>query len=128
MNITYFYAMLSDALGGPRIESVYRPQPYPIGMGSVETEWTHRSFGFVADVHGPPTGYGHINIVDPPTTPFTALVQQGEAPISSAYLVLDAASAEGPAVQSIGLSVEDDASTESILLRVCVHHPRTLGS
>ena len=54
---THLYAMLSDALGGPRISPVHRPKLYPIGIGIVESERTHHSFGFVADVHGPPTGY-----------------------------------------------------------------------
>jgi hypothetical protein len=64
-DITHFYTLLSDTLSGPRIESVHHPKPYPIGI-IVEIEWTNRSFGFVPDVHDPPTEYGHINIVDFP--------------------------------------------------------------
>jgi hypothetical protein len=114
--------VFSDATGGPRIIPVYRHKTSTTGIGIVETEWTHRSFIFVADVRGPPMGYGYINIVDSTNDGLhLAGGARGEALICSAYLVLDAAFAEGPDAQSVG----DDAINEIIRTRNCVYVCRT---
>jgi hypothetical protein len=53
---------------------------YDIGMGMDDNEWIGRVFGYVGNVHGPPTDAGHINIVDFPTTPFTSPAVPAMAP------------------------------------------------
>jgi hypothetical protein len=117
--------MLINTVNDPRIVCVHGVAQYDIGMGMDDNEWTCSVFDSVGDVHGPPTGAGHINIVNFPNDAFHLTGGPGNGANLlrvPPLMILDAAFAEGPNVQNVGL-FDNDIGTDVLRTRYFIYIP-----